>query len=44
MTPPPFKAIIAFNKYHDDFTAGEKDILCSFGAGYPIGSLILEKL
>ena len=37
-------SIIAFNKYHDDFTTGEKGILCSFGAGYSIGSLILEKL
>jgi len=37
-------SIIAFHKYNGDFEAGEKGILCSFGAGYSIGSLILEKL
>ncbi len=37
-------AIIAFHKYKDDFSSGDKGILCSFGAGYSIGSLILEKL
>ncbi len=37
-------SIIAFHKYKDDFTPGDKGILCSFGAGYSIGSLILEKL
>ena len=37
-------SIIAFHKYKDDFTSGDKGILCSFGAGYSIGSLILEKL
>jgi beta-ketodecanoyl-[acyl-carrier-protein] synthase len=37
-------SIIAFHKYKDDFISGEKGILCSFGAGYSIGSLILEKL
>ena len=37
-------SIIAFNKYSEDFTPGDKGILSSFGAGYSIGSLILEKL
>jgi len=37
-------SIIAFHKYKDDFTSGEKGIICSFGAGYSIGSLILEKI
>ena len=37
-------SIIAFHKYNEDFTPGDKGILCSFGAGYSIGSLILEKL
>jgi len=37
-------SIIAFHKYKDDFSSGDKGILCSFGAGYSIGSLILEKL
>ncbi|MBW1636189.1 MAG: beta-ketoacyl-ACP synthase III [Deltaproteobacteria bacterium] len=37
-------SIIAFHKYNGDFAPGDKGILCSFGAGYSIGSLILEKL
>ena len=37
-------SIIAFHKYNGDFIPGDKGILCSFGAGYSIGSLILEKL
>jgi len=37
-------SIIAFHKYHDDFTSGEWGIMCSFGAGYSIGSLLLQKI
>lgn len=37
-------SVIAFHKYQDDFKAGDKGIICSFGAGYSIGSLIVEKL
>ncbi len=37
-------SVIAFHKYHDDFVSGDKGLLCSFGAGYSIGSLILEKI
>ncbi len=37
-------SIIAFHKYHDDFVSGEMGILCSFGAGYSIGSLFLQKV
>jgi len=37
-------SIIAFHCYHEDFAPGDKGILCSFGAGYSIGSLILEKM
>ena len=37
-------SIIAFHKYRDDLHSGDKGILCSFGAGYSIGSLILEKV
>lgn len=36
--------LITFNKYHEDLNQGDLGILCSFGAGYTIGSLILEKL
>jgi len=36
-------SIIAFAKYHDDLDAGDIGVICSFGAGYSIGSLILRK-
>lgn len=35
-------SIIAFHKYRDDFTPGEIGVICSFGAGYSIGSVIVE--
>jgi beta-ketodecanoyl-[acyl-carrier-protein] synthase len=31
-------SVIAFHKYRDDFASGELGVLCSFGAGYSIGS------
>lgn len=37
-------SIIAFHKYHQDLVSGDRGLLCSFGAGYSIGSLILQKL
>lgn len=36
-------SIIAFNLYHQDLAAGDLGLLCSFGAGYSIGSLVLKK-
>jgi len=37
-------AIIAFNKHSADLKAGDVGILCTFGAGYSAGSVILKKL
>lgn len=37
-------SIVAFHKYKDDFVSGDKGILCSFGAGYSVGCISLEKL
>lgn len=37
-------SIIAFHLHKDDFQQGEKGLLCSFGAGYSVGSIGLEKL
>ncbi len=37
-------SIIAFNDHHDDLPAGAVGVLCSFGAGYSIGSVILRRL
>ncbi len=37
-------SVIAFHKYSDDFAAGDVGLLCSFGAGYSAGSVILRKM
>ena len=37
-------SIIAFNLNHKDLQSGDVGLLCSFGAGYSIGSLVLKKL
>lgn len=36
-------SVVAFHKYSEDFEAGDKGILCSFGAGYSVGCISLEK-
>jgi beta-ketodecanoyl-[acyl-carrier-protein] synthase len=36
-------SIIAFHKFRDGLSAGDLAVLCSFGAGYSIGSVILRK-
>jgi len=36
-------SIIAFHLNHQDLNSGDHGILCSFGAGYSIGSLVLKK-
>ena len=37
-------AIIAFNKYNEDLKKGDMGLICAFGAGYSIGSVLLRKL
>lgn len=37
-------SIIAFHKYSADLAAGDLGHLCSFGAGYTAGSVVLQKL
>ncbi|MFD1217039.1 beta-ketoacyl-ACP synthase III [Microbulbifer celer] len=37
-------SIIAFNRHNDDLPVGSRGVICSFGAGYSIGSLALEKV
>ncbi len=37
-------SVIAFHKYRDDLLSGDLGVLCSFGAGYSIGSIVLRKL
>ncbi|MCJ8170151.1 beta-ketoacyl-ACP synthase III [Atopomonas sediminilitoris] len=36
-------SIIAFHKNHQDLAAGSLGVICSFGAGYSIGSVIVRK-
>ena len=36
-------SLIAFNLYHEDLLAGDYGVICSFGAGYSIGSLVIRK-
>ena len=36
-------SIIAFHKYKEDFQKGELGVICSFGAGYSVGSVLLRK-
>jgi len=37
-------SVIAFHKTRADFQPGDIGVLCSFGAGYSIGSVVLKKL
>jgi beta-ketodecanoyl-[acyl-carrier-protein] synthase len=37
-------SVITFHKFSDDLKHGDIGLLCSFGAGYSIGSVILKKL
>ena len=36
-------SIIAFHQYRKDFAAGERGVICSFGAGYSVGSVVVER-
>ena len=36
-------SIIAFAQNHEDLRSGDHGVICSFGAGYSIGSLVLQK-
>jgi beta-ketodecanoyl-[acyl-carrier-protein] synthase len=36
-------SIIAFNLYNADLKKGDIGVICSFGAGYSVGSLVVRK-
>ena len=36
-------SIIAFHRHHGDFKTGEVGVICSFGAGYSIGSVVVKR-
>lgn len=37
-------SIISFHKYSNDLISGDVGVICSFGAGYSAGSVIVERL
>lgn len=37
-------SLIAFAQCHEDLASGDYGVICSFGAGYSIGSLVLQKI
>lgn len=37
-------SIIAFHKHNADLAAGTKGVICSFGAGYSIGSVVVNRI
>ena len=37
-------SIIAFHKHQDDLPSGAYGVICSFGAGYSIGSVVVRKV
>jgi len=37
-------SIIAFHKHHADLERGDTGLICSFGAGYSVGSILIRKL
>ena len=36
-------SVIAFHRHHSDLPSGATGVLCSFGAGYSIGSVVLRR-
>jgi len=36
-------SIIAFSKHSNDMAPGDKGLICSFGAGYSVGSVVVER-
>lgn len=36
-------SIIAFHSYRDDLAPGALGVICSFGAGYSVGSIVVER-
>ena len=37
-------SVIAFHKHHADLNAGDLGVICSFGAGYSIGSVVVRRV
>lgn len=37
-------SVVAFHQNKDDFKPGDKGLVCSFGAGYSVGCVALERI
>ena len=37
-------SVIAFHKHRDDLAEGDLGVICSFGAGYSVGSVLVRKI
>jgi beta-ketodecanoyl-[acyl-carrier-protein] synthase len=37
-------SIIAFHLHHADLQSGDRGVICSFGAGYSVGSVVVLRL
>jgi beta-ketodecanoyl-[acyl-carrier-protein] synthase len=37
-------SIIAFHEHHADLNPGDLGVICSFGAGYSIGSVVVRRV
>ncbi len=37
-------SIIAFHEHHTDLKAGDLGVICSFGAGYSVGSIVVQRV
>lgn len=37
-------SVIAFHKYHRDLQPGDVGVLCAFGAGYSVGSVVMKRV
>ena len=36
-------SIIAFHQFREDLRPGDRGVICSFGAGYSVGSIVIER-
>ena len=37
-------SVIAFHRHRDDLVPGDVGVICSFGAGYSVGSIVVQKV
>ena len=37
-------SIIAFAQHHEDLHSGDRGVICSFGAGYSIGCVVVQRV